>query len=186
MEEHEDEDMLEILHRISLSEDDLEWELALIEHPEWFADELAYDPEDLGILPFLAPCRLGFFLCDGGEGSFPTFTMPLSRQIIICCLFISLAPSEIHMLDPTITCGLVLNESEETPLYFYFRSKVSFDAVYCWNPSMVPSSFFHSLSWSAKADVRTKSAGAGGHNSLIAFFNDHTAYVNFPNNVIVI
>ncbi|CAB4389655.1 unnamed protein product [Rhizophagus irregularis] len=101
-----------------------------------------------------SPCRLGFFLCDGGEGSFPTFTMPLSRQIIICCLFISLAPSEIHMLDPTITCGLVLNESEETPLYFYFRSKVSFDAVYCWNPSMVPSSFFHSLSWSAKADVR--------------------------------
>ncbi|CAB5360844.1 unnamed protein product [Rhizophagus irregularis] len=100
-----------------------------------------------------SPCRLGFFLCDGGEGSFPTFTMPLSRQIIICCLFISLAPSEIHMLDPTITCGLVLNERRP---HFTSISEVKYPLVryIAGNPSMVPSSFFHSLSWSAKADVR--------------------------------
>ncbi|CAB5187015.1 unnamed protein product [Rhizophagus irregularis] len=111
------------------------------------------DCQDLGILPFLAPYRLGFFLCDGGEGSFPTFTMPLSRQIIICCLFISLAPSEIHMLDPTITCGLVLNERRP---HFTSISEVKYPLMryIAGNPSMLPSSFFHSLSWSAKADVR--------------------------------
>uniref|UniRef100_U9UF93 Uncharacterized protein n=1 Tax=Rhizophagus irregularis (strain DAOM 181602 / DAOM 197198 / MUCL 43194) TaxID=747089 RepID=U9UF93_RHIID len=59
------------------------------------------------------------------------------------------------MLDPTITCGLVLNERRP---HFTSISEVKYPLMryIAGNPSMLPSSFFHSLSWSAKADVRSR------------------------------